>query len=201
MTKIISAFKKIARLVTIILLFVAAIFNLYSMFSSFDGNSFMGIVGSIFSNLLMICLFLAPAILLLLKRDKEGFVTLGILLGYLFVDRSRTFISQGALVTSDAPTLSILWGIFVFILGLVYAFALICFLLSKLFGLKSMLIGEIVLLASFVLLLVIFVLEIIIASKYNWTFAQYLNNLLLYFLIPSIMVFGLLLIEDVKSSK
>ena len=194
MDKLVSVFRKIARLLTIILLLVLAAFELVALVGSF-GDGFMGAITGITVHLLLTLLYAAPAILLLVKKDKEALITLSFLMGYLFITAVVNLIAHGELINGDYPALTVIYGIVAFSLGLAYAFVLICFLLEKVFGLKLMKLGFIVLVFSLALLFVLLILQVIMAIK-NDSFDWFLNNFQYGIIVPLVMIFGLMLLDD-----
>lgn len=197
MDKLVSVFKKVARLLTIILLLVLAALELVALINALRaGGSFMGIVASLTIHLLLTLLYGAPAILLLVKKDREALITLSFLIGYLFISAVVTLLNRGQLIAQNVPALTIIYAIVNFMLGLAYAFVLICFLLQKVFGLKLMKIGFIVLVFSLVLIFIIFILEIVMAIQNNMTFAGYISEFTSVIVIPLVMVFGLMVLDE-----
>ena len=194
MDKLVSVFRKIARLLTIILLLVLAAFELVALFGSFN-DGFMGAITGITIHLLLTLLYGAPAVLLLVKKDKEALITLSFIIGYLFISAVITFINQGNLIDADLPALTVIYGIVAFTLGLAYAFVLICFLLEKIFGLKLMKLGFIVLVFSLVLLFILLILQVIMAIKVD-SFDWFVNNITAGIVIPLVLIFGLMLLDD-----
>ena len=199
MDKLVSVFKKIARLLTIILLLVLAAFELVALVGSFDGG-FMDAITGITMHLLLTLLYGAPAILFLVKKEKEALITLSFLMGYLFISAVVNLIGRGVLIDADYPALTVIYGIVAFTLGLAYAFVLICFLLEKVFGLKLMKIGFLVLIFSLALLFVLFILQIIMAIK-NDSFDWFVSNFQVGIIIPLVMIFGLMLLEGGEATK
>lgn len=199
MEKLVSVFEKVARLLTIILLLVLAALELVSLINTLRaGDSFMGVLSSITIHTLLTLLYGAPAILLLAKKEREALITLSFLIGYLFISAVVNLIGYGQLIAQNVPALTVVFAVVNFILGLAYAFVLICFLLEKVFGLKLMKLGFIVLVFSLVLIFVIFILELIMAIQNQWTFGGYINNFMSVIMIPLVMVFGLMLLDENK---
>ena len=199
MDKFVSVFKKIARILTIILLLVLAAFELVALVGSF-GDGFMAAIAAITNHTLLTLLFAAPAILFLVKKDKEALITLSFLMGYLFISAVVNLISRGQFINSDYPALTVIISIVSFMLGLAYAFVLICFLLEKVFGLRLMNIGIFVLLGSLILLFILLILDLIAAIKYD-SFDMFLNGFIEMVLVPLVMIFGLILLMDRDTTK
>ena len=197
MEKLISVFKKIARLLTVILLLVLAALQLVALIDDLsNGGPFMGVLSSITINLLLVLLYATPAILLLLKKDNEARVALSFILGYLFIRTVIDLIGFGVLINQNAEALVVIYSIVSFILGLAYGFVLICFLLEKIFKIKLMKLGFLVLVASLVLIFILIILEIVLAIDAGWTFPMYLQNFSANIIIPLVMLFGLMLLEE-----
>ena len=197
MEKLISVFKKIARLLTVILLLVLAALQLVALIDDLsNGGPFMGVLSSITINLLLVLLYATPAILLLLKKDNEARVALSFILGYLFIRTVIDLIGFGVLINQNAEALVVIYSIVSFILGLAYGFVLICFLLEKIFKIKLMKLGFLVLVASLVLIFILIILEIVLAIDAGWTFTMYLQNFSANIIIPLVMLFGLMLLEE-----
>ena len=197
MDKLIDIFKKIARLLVIILLLVLAGIQLIALIDDLsNGGPFMGILSSITIKLLLVLLYATPAVLLLLKKDSEAKIALSFLLGYLFITAVIDLIGFGVLINQNAPALTVIYSVVSFILGLAYGFVLICFLLEKLFKIKLMKLGFLVLVASLVLIFILIILEIVLAIDQGWTFTMYLQNFSANIIIPLVMLFGLMLLEE-----
>lgn len=196
MDKIVSIFKKVARLVSIILLLVLAVLEFVTLIGDLSGgNTFMGVISSLTVHLLLALLFGAPAILLLVKKDKEALITLSFLLGYLFISCVIRLIGYGEMIDKNAPASIVVYAIASFILGIAYGFVLILFLLEKVFGMKLMKLGFLVLIFGLGLIFILIILEIIMAIDLDLTFVGYLNEFSSAIVIPLVMVFGLMLLE------
>ena len=196
MEKLVSIFKKIAKLVTIILLLVLSVLQFIDFVSAFgSGEPFMSVIAMITQSLLLALLFGAPAILLLVKKEKEAKITLSFLLGYLFLQTVLSLIGHGGLIADGVPALTIIYAIVAFTLGLGYAFVLICFLLEKVFGIKLMKLGFLVLVVGLALVFILLVLQVIMAIKDDWGFGGFLNQFMAAIITPLLMVFGLMLLE------
>ena len=196
MDKLVSIFRKIAWLLTIILLLVLAVLEFISLINALDGNpGFMGAVSSITIHLLLMLLFAAPAILLLVKKDKEAMITLGFLIGYLFITAVTRLIGYGVAIRDNVPAITVIYAVVSFTLGLAYGVVLIFFLLSKVFGLKLMKLSYLILIFGLALIVILIILEIIMAADQNWTFAMYVSEFATAIVIPAAMVFSLMLLE------
>lgn len=196
MNKLVSIFQKLARLLSIILLLVLAGLQFVTLIRNLDAGSFMGTISNLTINLLLVLLYGAPAILLLVKKDKEALITLSFLMGYLFISAVINLLQYGELIRDGVDALYVIYGIVAFSLGLAYGFVLICFLLEKVFGLKLMKIGFLVLIFSLALIFIMIILDIIIAIKADYTFTGYLQMFARNIVIPLVMVFGLMLLDD-----
>lgn len=199
MDKLVSIFKKIAKIATIIILIILSVLEFVALINGLTGNNtFMGVITLITQHLLLALLYGAPAVLLLVNKEKEGKITLSFLLGFLFISAVLNLIGYGPAINSNNKALTVIYAIVSFILGLAYAFVLICFLVDKVFGSKLMKFGFIVLVFSLVLIFILFVLEIVRAATNDWTFGMYLNNLTADIVVPLVMVFGLMLLDENK---
>ena len=196
MNKVVSIFRKLARLLSIILLLVLAGLQFVTLIRGLDGGSVMGTISSLTINLLLVLLYATPAILLLVKKDTEAKVTFSFLLGYLFITAVLNLLGYGELIRDGVDALYVIYGIIGFSLGLAYGFVLICFLLEKVFGLKLMKIGFLVLIISLALIFVLIILDIIVAIKADYTFTGYLAMFARNIIVPLVMIFGLMLLDE-----
>ena len=155
----------------------------------------MGAVSSITVHLLLVLLFAAPAILLLVKKEKEAMITLGFLIGYLFITAVIRLIGYGVAINGDLPAVTVIYATVSFILGLAYGVVLIFFLLSKVFGFNLMKLSFIILIFGLALIVILIILEIVMAADQNWTFGMYVEEFSRAIVIPALMVFSLMLLE------
>ena len=154
MSKTIESFKKVARIIVVICLFVLAAFQIINLINII-GSTFFADLVLVLRAVLMMLVYLVPAILLAVKKDKEGFVVLSFLLGYLLLARTISFISMGAgLDIKNLEALDIIRMVIFFILGIFLALVLVCFLLDKGFKLHAMKLGNILLVISMIIILI-----------------------------------------------
>lgn len=197
MDKLVQSFRKIARLVVVICLFVLAAFEIVALFNAF-GGSFMNSVYEILRTFLLLLLYLVPAILLAVKKDKEGFMTLLFLLGYLVLASAIGFLGFAEGINSANPALLVIKCIILFILGVLFAITICCFLLDKGFGLKTMKFGNLLLVVSLFVMLVGIIIDLIYTIVEGISFGDFLRGLALELIKPCIIVFGFLLVGNEK---
>ena len=104
MESLVKNFKKAARIVVVICLFVLAAFEIVALVSEIGGGFFPSFV-RILKTFLMLLMYLVPAILLAVKKDKEGFVVLSFLLGYLVIAKTLSFLSYVFVDTRRTPSI------------------------------------------------------------------------------------------------
>ena len=197
MDNLVNGFKKIARLIVVICLFVLAALEIIALINEIGGDFFPSFY-NILKTFLLLLMYLVPAILLAVKKDKEGFVVLSFLLGYLVIGNTLGFLAQAALIRDGLEAFPLIRLIVLFVLGVLLAIVLICFYLSKGFKLNTMKLGNVLLVFTFMFILVCTIINIIYfiveGIEFKVMFMNTLNNLI----SPLIVVFGLLLVGDSK---
>ena len=101
-----------------------------------------------------------------------------------------------ALINTDNPALVVIKAILMFIIGILFAIAIICLLLTKGFGLKTMKFGTLLLALSLILVFALVIVELISTIKYDSGFGGFVRSLLLDLIVPLVTVFGLVLIGN-----
>ena len=196
MSKTIESFKKVARIIVVICLFVLAAFQIINLINII-GSTFFSDLVLVLRAVLMMLVYLVPAILLAVKKDKEGFVVLSFLLGYLLLARTISFISMAAgLDIKNLEALDIIRMVIFFILGIFLALVLVCFLLDKGFKLHAMKLGNILLVISMIIILICAVVEVIVYIVNDVSFAVALQDVGTSLLEPLVAIFGLILVSD-----
>lgn len=196
MSKTIESFKKVARIIVVICLFVLAAFQIINLINII-GSTFFADLVLVLRAVLMMLVYLVPAILLAVKKDKEGFVVLSFLLGYLLLARTISFISMAAgLDIKNLEALDIIRMVVFFILGIFLALVLVCFLLDKGFKLHAMKLGNILLVISMIIILICAVVEVIVYIVNDVSFAVALQDVGTSLLEPLVAIFGLILVSD-----
>ena len=196
MSKTIESFKKVARIIVVICLFVLAAFQIINLINII-GSTFFADLVLVLRAVLMMLVYLVPAILLAVKKDKEGFVVLSFLLGYLLLARTISFISMAAgLDIKNLEALAIIRMVIFFILGIFFALVLVCFLLDKGFKLHAMKLGNILLVISMIIILICAVVEVIVYIVNDISFAVALQDVGTSLLEPLVAIFGLILVSD-----
>jgi len=196
MSKTIESFKKGARIIVVICLFVLAAFQIINLINII-GSTFFADLVLVLRAILMSLVFLVPAVLLAVKKDKEGFVVLSFLLGYLLLSKTISFISMAAgLDIKNLEALEIIRMVIFFILGIFLALVLVCFLLDKGFKLHAMKLGNILLVISMIIILICAVVEVIVYIVNDVSFAVALQDVGTSLLEPLVAIFGLILVSD-----
>ncbi len=196
MSKTIESFKKVARIIVVICLFVLAAFQIINLINII-GSTFFADLVLVLRAILMSLVFLVPAILLAVKKDKEGFVVLSFLLGYLLLAKTISFISMATgLDIKNLEALDIIRMVIFFILGIFLALVLVCFLLDKGFKLHAMKLGNILLVISMIIILICAVVEVIVYIVNDVSFAVALQDVGTSLLEPLVAIFGLILVSD-----
>ena len=75
MSKTIESFKKVARIIVVICLFVLAAFQIINLINII-GSTFFADLVLVLRTVLMMLVYLVPAILRAVKKDKEGLQTM-----------------------------------------------------------------------------------------------------------------------------
>ena len=196
MSKTIESFKKVARIIVVICLFVLAAFQIINLINII-GSTFFADLVLVLRAVLMMLVYLVPAILLAVKKDKEGFVVLSFLLGYLLLSKTISFISMAAgLDIKNLEALDIIRMVIFFILGIFLALVLVCFLLDKGFKLHAMKLGNILLVISMIIILICAIVEVIVYIVNDISFAVALEDVGTSLLEPLVAIFGLILVSD-----
>ena len=195
MENLVKNFKKVARIVVVICLFVLAAFEIVALVSEIGGGFFPSFV-RILKTFLMLLMYLVPAILLAVKKDKEGFVVLSFLLGYLVIAKTLSFLSYGGLINKNLEALDIIRLIIFLVLGVLLALALICVYLNLGFKLNSMKLGNLLLVISLLIVFVCLIFNVVYMIVKDASFKDILNTMLDILITPLIVVFGLMLVTE-----
>lgn len=195
MENLVKNFKKVARIVVVICLFVLAAFEIVALVSEIGGGFFPSFV-RILKTFLMLLMYLVPAILLAVKKDKEGFVVLSFLLGYLVIAKTLSFLSYGGLINKNLEALDIIRLIIFLVLGVLLALALICVYLNLGFKLNSMKLGNLLLVISLLIVFVCLIFNVVYMIVKDASFKDILNSMLDILITPLIVVFGLMLVTE-----
>ena len=195
MENLVKNFKKVARIVVVICLFVLAAFEIVALVSEIGGGFFPSFV-RILKTFLMLLMYLVPAILLAVKKDKEGFVVLSFLLGYLAIAKTLSFLSYGGLINKNLEALDIIRLIIFLVLGVLLALALICVYLNLGFKLNSMKLGNLLLVISLLIVFVCLIFNVVYMIVKDASFKDILNTMLDILITPLIVVFGLMLVTE-----
>ena len=195
MENLVKNFKKVARIVVVICLFVLAAFEIVALVSEIGGGFFPSFV-RILKTFLMLLMYLVPAILLAVKKDKEGFVVLSFLLGYLVIAKTLSFLSYGGLINKNLEALDIIRLIIFLVLGVLLALALICVYLNLGFKLNSMKLGNLLLVISLLIVFVCLIFNVVYMIVKDASFKDVLNSMLDILITPLIVVFGLMLVTE-----
>ena len=195
MENLVKNFKKVARIVVVICLFVLAAFEIVALVSEIGGGFFPSFV-RVLKTFLMLLMYLVPAILLAVKKDKEGFVVLSFLLGYLVIAKTLSFLSYGGLINKNLEALDIIRLIIFLVLGVLLALALICVYLNLGFKLNSMKLGNLLLVISLLIVFVCLIFNVVYMIVKDASFKDILNSMLDILITPLIVVFGLMLVTE-----
>ena len=198
MQKLAESFKKIARLVVVICLFILAAFEIVALFNAIGNGPFMNSVYQILRTVLLLLLYLVPAILLVVKKDKEGLVVLSFLLGYLVLSSAIGFMGYAGGINSNNDALYVIECIFGFVIGVLFALVICFFLFDKGFGTKLMKLGNLLLVVNLFIMLVLVIFHLIVVLVNGDSFGAYVRGLGFELITPLIIVFGLLLAGNEK---
>ncbi|MBO4667229.1 MAG: hypothetical protein J5666_03780 [Bacilli bacterium] len=198
MEKLVNSFCKIARLVVVICLFVLAAFEIVALFNAIGNGPFMTSVYQILRTVLLLLLYLVPAILLITKNDKGGFVVLAFLLGYLVLAGALGFLAYAEGINGNLPALAVVRNIIGFVLGVLFAITICFFLIDKGFGTKLMKLGNFLLVVSLIVMLILIIIHMIYVLVEGLNFGDFVRSLAFELLTPLIIVFGLLLVGNEK---
>lgn len=200
MDKLFELFKKVARLLTIIGLFVACGFVFLSYVAGIGGGFFPVIV-SIILMIVIMALYALPAVLLLLKKEEEAKFAFGILVAWWFLENMLSYTASGTGIFSGNQGMNIVVDIFELILGLTLIGVFVLFIMTKLFKLKFMFLARLILLCSLGLFVVVFIFNFIdcIVDEDGWL--SYFNTLVFDCVVPVGMIAGLFYFFDEGSDK
>ena len=199
MDNLINGFKKVARLILIIGLFVAAGFTLVGYLVGLGGG-FFPVVTQLLLMSILVAFYSITAVLLLLKKDKEAKLAFIVVVSYWFIDTMVGLISAGVGIYSDNQAMNVVVDIFELILGLTLLGVLVMVILTKLFGMNFMAIARIILLCSLVLFFLVFVFNMIDNIVDEDGFMAILQSLIFCYVVPAAMIAGLFYFFDGESA-
>ena len=183
---------KASRIIFIIGAFVYA--ALYATFHAGGmGNTFMSVLVGLIYLIVGTGLLVAAPLLLLFKRDEAAKYVYLVLLGYWLLSTVQTYLNQADIASNSNDALTVVIGIFSFILGLalvgiIVLVALEYFISKSFFRFISFLIFVGV--VGFALVTAI--LLIVQYARYNAGWTTYVSVIMNYFIAPATLCFGYL---------
>ena len=197
MTKIFNLFKNISRLVVIIGLLVIA--GVYLVLGTLGfGDRFFSFMSDGFSLLFLVCLYALPAVLLLLKKDDVAKFFLFVLLAHVIINWIGNYVGSGYLINSNYSAMTVVYGVFSFLHGLLLLTCAVFFVLCKAFNLKLYKLLNILVLAALGFFAVVFLVTFItyIVNDYGWV--SIVQSIFEVLLLPFVVFCALLPYQDAK---
>ena len=198
MTKLFNLFKNISRLVVIIgLLVLAGVYLVLGAAGGF-GDRFFSFLSEGFTLLFLVCLYALPAVLLLLKKDDAAKLFLFALLAYVVIDWILNYASVGYLINSNYPAMTVVYGVFCFLHGLLLLTCAVFFVLCKGFGLKLYKLLNLLVLIALGFFVVVFLVTFIayIVNDAGWV--SIVESIFDVLALPFVVFCALLPYQDAK---
>ena len=197
MTKLFNLFKNISRLVVIIGLLVLAGVYLVLGVTGF-GDRFFSFLSDGFSLLFLVCLYALPAVLLLLKKDDAAKLFLFALLAYVIINWIGNYVGIGYLINSNYPAMTVVYGVFCFLHGLLLLTCAVFFVLCKGFGLKLYKLLNLLVLIALGFFVVVFLVTFIayIVNDVGWV--SIVQSIFDVLALPFVVFCALLPYQDAK---
>lgn len=142
------------------------------------------------STLFLLALYVLPAVLLLLKREEEAKFFLIALLTIWVFQRTVNYLELGTLISGNNVT-SILYGIFAFIEGLLFATCLVFFILMKLLNLKLDKLLNLMLIIAAGCFFLVFVFELVMFIDNGYGWPSYFNLIAETLVMPYVVISSL----------
>lgn len=189
--KVIGKVKKPSWLISIILFFSAATFELIYSIGNFNGG-FLPVVGNLFSMTISVALWAAVPVFLLLKKERFAKISFGVLAAYWVINASFLYFSNMGYASIDTG-LRIAVAVFAFFVACVLIAAVVFLVLGYLKkNAKMNTLAILIFVGGFLFYLILFGL---MAGLYSDLFANWNNYFSLvstYLLMPAAMFFGYL---------
>lgn len=197
MTKLFNLFKNISRLVVIIGLLVMAGVYLVLGVTGF-GDRFFSFMSDGFYLLFRVCLYALPAVLLLLKKDDVAKFFLFVLLAYVIINWIGGYVDSGYMINDYYPAMTVVYGVFRFLHGLLLLTCAVFFVLCKAFNLKLYKLLNILVLASLGFFVVVFLVTFItyIVNDYGWV--SVVSSIFDVLVLPFVVFCALLPYQNAK---
>ncbi|MCR5422770.1 MAG: hypothetical protein K6E74_03955 [Bacilli bacterium] len=197
MTKLFNLFKNISRLVVIIGLLVIAGVYLVLGVTGF-GDRFFSFISDGFSLLFLVCLYALPAVLLLLKKDDVAKFFLFVLLAYVIINWIGNYVGVGYMINSNYPAMTVVYGVFCFLHGLLLLTCAVFFVLCKAFNLKLYKILNLLVVIALGFFVVVFLVTFItyIVNDAGWV--SIVQSIFEVLLLPFVVFCALLPYQDAK---
>ena len=189
MTKIFDFIKNNSKLAIIIGLFIVAFISLIVNIV-YAPNGFMPFVAEGLSTLFLLALYVLPAVLLLLKKEKEAKLFLIVLLTIWIFQNTVNYLGMGALISGNNAT-RILYGIFAFIEGLLFGTCLVFFILMKLLNLKLDKLLNLMLIIAAGCFFLVFVFELVMFIDNGAGWPSYFNMISETLIMPYVVISSL----------
>ena len=198
MTKLFNLFKNISKLVVIIgLLVVAGVYLVLGAAGGF-GDRFFSFLSDGFALLFLVCLYAVPAVLLLLKKDDAAKLFLFALLAYVIINWIGNYVGIGYLINSNYPAMTVVYGVFCFLHGLLLLTCAVFFVLCKGFGLKLYKLLNLLVLIALGFFVVVFLVTFIayIVNDVGWV--SIVQSIFDVLALPFVVFCALLPYQDAK---
>lgn len=200
MDKLFNVFKKLSRPVIIFgLLGIAAIYLILGAVSSPD--KFFPFISNGLDLLFIVCLYALPAILYLLKKDDVAKFFLFVLFAYYLVLLCRNSLELGSLINKNYATISIIYGVFGFIHGLLILACIVFFVLYKAFNINLLKILNLLVVITVAYFFIMFIVTLIRYIEFDADWTSYFSLLLDDFVMPFICLCAFCSFQEGKEPK
>ena len=197
MEKLLNAIRPLSRLIALICFLVAGFITLVLMCTSFPSN-FLGAIGHLFNLFIVVGIYLIIPFLWIFKKDN---IAKNCLLGfavYWLITNSLNYTS--ALSNFDTDVYGALLNItfiILFLVGALFVAVMVLVILGRTIKKEKLVeVGKLLLLITIPAMAFAFIFVLIIEIDRGTNFADVMDTINTYLIVPVAVVFGLLSIED-----
>ena len=186
MENLFTNLKKVTHLLIIIALAVLSVINAITYNVGAPGR-FMPFVSNAFCLIFILSIFLTTLVLIVLKKDDKAYIILFVYAAYYLISCTFNYIASGSLAVSGARAVSIIYGIFYFLGGLLLLAIITFIALIKIFDFKFNKILDLLVVIACGFSVILFIVGLIRYIDWDVNWSAYLS------LIEETLVMPLLL--------
>lgn len=196
MEKLLKAIRPFSRIISLIAFLSAAVITLIISCGSFP-DSFLGVIGHLFSMVIFVGIFLVIPLLWLFKKDA---VAKNCLMGYAvywLISSSLNYTSTLSSFDTDLPAIVNVTYVILFLVGILFVGVMALVVLGRTINnVKLVEIGKLLLLITIPAMVFAFIFILVLDIDLGAAWSGYIDHINSFLIVPVAVVFGILSIEE-----